>query len=313
VIPAHAHFIWFGPQLPWVHALAIRSAVLRGGFERVILHHGDPLSHTPVWPELEALPSFEARPIDAAALIEAIGSGADELAEIYATLDAPAARANVLRAAILAAEGGVYLDLDTITLRPLDALRRAHGAFCGQERVIWPASVRRNRSFAVRATSLARAGVRELHRQLPQGWQRFRRLEPLYPAAANNAVLGAEAGHPFVRRLLANMIAVPEARWRVRFALGTHLLQDTLAHGREGDLRVLPPRYFYPLGPEISAHWFRIRRELPPLEAVLHEDTLIVHWYASVRTKKLVPLIDADYVREHADRQLFSALALPLI
>src|SRR5690606_29308100 len=95
-------------------------------------------------------------------------------------------------------------------------------------------------------------------------------------------------------------------------ALGTHLLQDTLAQGREPDLAVLPPRVFYPLGPEISEHWFRIRQR-PRLEKVLGADALIVHWYASVRTKQIVPRIDAAYVREHADRQLFSALALPLL
>ena len=315
MIPPLAHFIWFGPRLPWVHALSIRSAALRGGFERVILHHADDLSADPVWPELEALPGFEARRIDAAALIAAAGLGAqtDTLAQIYAKLEAPAARANVLRALILMAEGGVYLDLDTITLGPLDELRGRVGAFCGEERVIWPASVRRSRGLGLRASNLAKAGLRELHRQLPGGWRRFRRVEPLYPLAANNAVVGAEAGHAFLARLLANMAAVPPERQLVRFALGTHLLQDTLAEGREGDLQVLPPRAFYPLGPEISHHWFRMRRVMPALSELVHADTLVVHWYASVRTKKLVPIIDADYVRAHAERQLFSALALPLV
>jgi hypothetical protein len=311
VIPAVAHFIWFGAQLPWVHALSIRSAALRGGFERVILHHADDLSRTPVWAELCELPGFVARRIDAGELFEA--ALAPELAGIYAKLEAPAARANLLRVAILLGEGGVYLDLDTITVRPLDPLRAAHGAFCGEERVIWPADVRRSPGVAMPTSNLVRAGARELYRVLPNGWRGFRTIETLYPAAANNAVVGAERGHPFVRRLVDNMLAVPEPRVRVRFALGTHLLQDTLAHYRESDLRVLPPRYFYPLGPEISQHWFRVRGSLPPLDQVISEDTLIVHWYASVRTKRIVPKIDAAYVRAHAKRQLFSALALPLL
>ncbi|PRQ03452.1 Glycosyltransferase sugar-binding region containing DXD motif protein [Enhygromyxa salina] len=313
MIPPSAHFIWFGPRLPWAHALSIRSAALRGGFERVVLHCSDDLSSTPEWAELEALPGFVARRIDASALIRAIGAGGPELAAIYAKLDAPAARANVLRAVILMAEGGVYLDLDTITVRSLDPLRRECGAFCGEERLIWSASVRRTKGLSVHALSLARAGVRELNRRLPRGWRYFRSIEALYPAAANNAVVGAEPGHPFVRRLLDNMIAVPEDRQLVRFALGTVLLQDTIEDQREPDLRVLPPRYFYPLGPEISHHWFRERRSLPALDEVLSPDTLVVHWYASVRTKKIVPRIDPDYVRAHADRQLFSALALPLL
>ncbi|WP_181234235.1 glycosyltransferase [Enhygromyxa salina] len=313
MIPAVAHFIWFGPQLPWVHALSIRSAALRGGFDQVILHHADDLSGTPVWAELNELPEFCARRIDAGELLEAVGDGAGALADIYAKLEAPAARANLLRVAILVGEGGVYLDLDTITVRRLDALRTQHGAFCGEERVIWPAAVKRSQDLPMRAANLLRAGARELYRVVPGGWRGFRTIEPLYPAAANNAVVGAEPGHPFVRRLLNNMLAVPDSRVLVRFALGTHLLQDTLAHSREADLRVLPPRYFYPLGPEISRHWFRVGGSPPPLDQVMSEDTLVVHWYASVRTKSIVPKIDAAYVRAHADRQLFSALALPLL
>jgi len=316
VIPNLAHFIWFGAQLPWVYSLALRSAARSGGFERLVLHCGDDLSGTPVWPELVAIPGFEARPINEASLARlfaAVGAGGDELLAIFRQLRAPAARANVLRAAILAVEGGVYLDLDTITVRSLEPLRRAHGAFCGEEHLVWPASLRRSKRVSGGMLGLARAGVRDLHRRLPQGWRSFRALEPLYPTAVNNAVLGAEPNHPFIRRLLAGMLAVPESRRLVRFALGTHLLQDTVADPRERDLAVLPPRVFYPLGPEISEHWFRIRRELPPLESVTGPETVVVHWYASVRTKSIVPRIDARYIRDHAHRQLFSALALPVL
>lgn len=313
MIPPVAHFIWFGAQLPWVHALAIHSAARRGGFEQVILHHADDLSRTSVWPGLRALPGFVARRIDPGELFEAVGER--ELATIYATLTAPAARANVLRAAILAVHGGVYLDLDTITVRSLEPLRRSCGAFCGEERVVWPASVRRSKSALVQAKGVARAAVRELCRVMPDGWRRFRAIESRYPAAANNAVLAATPGHAFVQRLLANMIAVPAERRTVRFALGTHLLQDTLAQAREVDLCVLPPPVFYPLGPEISHHWFRERRSVAKreLDEVVGDETLVVHWYASVRTNELVPRIDAQYVRAHADRQLFAALALPLL
>lgn len=308
MIPPVAHFIWFGNQLPWVHTLAIRSAALRGGFERVFLHHADDLSHAPVWPELLALPGFVARRIDAGSLLEPYG-----LASIFAGLDTPAARANVLRAAILASEGGVYLDLDTLTVASLASLRQRYNAFVGEEHVAWPAAVRRSRRPLVQATGLARDAVRELFRLAPDGWRWFRAIEHQYPRAANNAVLAAAPGHAFVRRLIDNMIAVPAQRRTLRFALGTHLLQDTLSRAREPDLCVLPPSVFYPLGPEISQHWFRVRRSLPKLDEVLGHDTLVVHWYASVRTQQLVPQIDADYVRAHADRQLFSALALPLL
>jgi hypothetical protein len=316
VIPNVAHFIWFGAQLPWVFTLALRSAAIRGGFERVVLHHADDLAATPVWPELTAIPGFEARRLDATALARLfarLGPLGTDLARIYAPLRAPAARANVLRAAMLAVEGGVYLDLDTITVRSLAPLRAAHGAFCGEERLVWPAATRRDPSLLIQAAGLVRAGARDLCRRLPGGWQLFRAIEPLYPSAANNAVLAAEPGHPFVDRLIRAMATVPESRRALRFALGTHLLQDVLARAREPDLAVLPARVFYPLGPEISAQWFRVTRSPPDLDHLLASDTRVVHWYASVRTAKIVPVIDARYVREHAHRQAFAALAAPLL
>ena len=42
---------------------------------------------------------------------------------------------------------------------------------------------------------------------------------------------------------------------------------------------------------------------------MLRPSTRVVHWYASVKTKHLVPRIDEAYVEEHASTQLFSALA----
>ena len=47
--------------------------------------------------------------------------------------------------------------------------------------------------------------------------------------------------------------------------------------------------------------------------SIFSGDTRIVHWYASVRTKKIVPQIDPAYVRRNARTQLFSALALPFV
>jgi hypothetical protein len=40
----------------------------------------------------------------------------------------------------------------------------------------------------------------------------------------------------------------------------------------------------------------------------------VVHWYASVRTRKVAPLVDPSSVQRHGQRQLLSALlqrALP--
>ncbi|NMC70818.1 MAG: glycosyl transferase [Myxococcales bacterium] len=309
MIPPVAHLIWFGRRLPWAHALAAVSAARRGGFSRVVLHHADALEAGPGPEALRQEARVELRRLDPLAVFAGLGPLAAPLGEVYAELAAPAAKANVLRAAILAAEGGVYLDADTVTVRSFDELRRA-GAFCGVERLALPFGVRRSRNPLVWAAAGLKLLVRDVLRRWPWGYRAFRRVARWYPAAPNNAVLGAERGHPFVVELLCRMIECPRERRRVRYALGTHLLGETVAATEGAEVVVHPPRRFYPLPPEISEHWFRVGRR-PSLGEVLAPETVAVHWYASVRTARVVPRIDPAYVRAHAGRQLWSALALP--
>jgi hypothetical protein len=67
------------------------------------------------------------------------------------------------------------------------------------------------------------------------------------------------------------------------------------------------PQVFYPLPPEISRHWFRIR-DAVRLDAVLSPETRVVHWYASVlATAPIAPITPAS-VRAQRGRQLYSAL-----
>ena len=311
MIPAVAHFIWYGKQFWWVNALAIRSAALKGGFERVVLHHDQDLREAPAFAALADLDSFEARRLAPDELFATTGPLGDRLAALHNELKKPNARANMVRAAILATEGGVYLDTDTITVDSLTPLLDA-AAFCGHERVVLPAAVVRDR----RPSVMLRAGwlmaLRDVYRRWPSGWRSFRRIEARYPLAVNNAVIGAVPGHPLIQGLLQAMVELPADRRHVPYALGTHLLQDRVAAYDGGDLVVHPPSVFFPLGPEISQHWFRMRRTLP-LDEVLEPDTRVVHWYASVRTRRLVPKIDPDYVRANAEHQLFSALARPFL
>lgn len=309
MIPRVAHFLWFGRDFPWVNALAIASALDRGGFERVVLHHDEDLSGTRWWKGFATRPGFEARPIDRSAFA-LCGEDARRLQTVYDAMQTPAARANVLRAVILAAEGGLYLDMDTVTIQSLAPLLEPAGVLCGEEHVVLPADVARSTSVATRLGALGLAALRAALRIAPSGWRAFRKVERLYPRAVNNAVFGAAPDHPFVQGLLAAMTSMPPERARVRFALGTHLLQDQVRAYGGSDLVVHPPPVFYPLPPEISEQWFaRTRR--PALEEVLRPETRVVHWYASVRTRDVAPRIDPDYVRRHARNQLFSALALP--
>ncbi len=290
----------------------MRSAALRGGFERVVLHYSDDLSGTPWWPWLEETPGFVARRVEPERIVTACGPSGESLYSLFRKLEQPAAKANMIRAAILYAEGGVYLDLDTVTLRNVDDFRARASVFCGHEHIALPHNVVRSRSPRVLAGAGVRLAVRDAMRRLPRGWRFFRRLEGRYHLAANNAFFAAAPQHPFVGQLLQGMVDMPPERQLVRFALGTHLLQETLIAFDGDGVEVHPPEAFYPLAPEISEHWFRTTAN-PAVGAVLSGDTRIVHWYASVRTKKIVPQIDPAYVRRHARTQLFSAMAMPFV
>ena len=308
MIPPVAHFIWLGPRLPWIFRLAIRSAALRGGFERVLLHHDHPLELG----DLESAHVFEARPLR---VDEVLGHRSVEFArlrEIYAQLESFASRVNLLRLAILLREGGVYLDTDTVTVRSFDALRREAGIFCGEERVTLPYRVVRTRDPHVLLQAGLLMAVRDVARRLPEGWRAFRKIEARYHLAANNAVLGASKEHAFIQGLVAHIVQLPAEERTKRYRLGTHALQEYVRTYSGDDLVVHPPETFYPLGPEISEHWFR-RCKRPKLDEVLSPTTHLVHWYASVRTRRIVPRVDANYVRDHRDNQLFSALVSSLL
>jgi hypothetical protein len=307
-IPNVAHFIWFGDALPWVHRVALRSAARAGEFERVVLHYDSPaLAHD--FAELRELRGFDPRPIDVKGTFRGAGVDPVALARLYGRLSQPAARANLLRAAILAADGGVYLDMDTIAINSFRPLRDAE-VFCGTERVAFPVELLRSGSLGQRARAYGLTALRDVMRRLPDGHRGFRRIENLYQKAPNNAVLGARPNHPFLLALLDGMLRLPARRQLQRYALGTHLLQDTVSHFRGSGLVVHPPELFYPLGPEISEHWFHLRRKVD-LNAALAPETRLVHWYASVRTHALVPRIDPAYVLRNERRQLLSALLAP--
>ncbi|MEM9691807.1 MAG: glycosyltransferase [Myxococcota bacterium] len=309
-IPDTAHFIWFGDALPWVYELALRSCAARSGLGTIVFHHDGRLEASRL-ADLETIVGLETSRIEPGSLFERAYPGlAPRLHDRFRRLDKPNAWANMVRAAILSAEGGIYLDQDTLTLRSLRPLLD-DGAFCGEEPVAWPEEVVRRRRIGPKAKALGLDALRAACSLVPGGWLAFRPFEGLYARAANNAVLGARPRHPFFQRLLEAMVELPEARMRRPFALGTHLLQQELKRGREGVV-VHPAEVFFPLGPAISRHYFQLTRRAW-VERVITPQTRVVHWYASVATKRLLPRIDAAFILEHADRMPFCALARPFV
>ena len=307
MIPPIAHFVWYGSKLPYLHALAIRSAATHGGFESVRLHHTDPLEELPHVVALRDLPSFELVPLDDRALCEE--AGGSSLADLVEQLESPVARSNLVRTAVVYRDGGVYLDMDTLTIRRFDQVLSKAPGFLGEEHIVFPGEVVASWDPRVKAKAYFKTTVRDVYRRIPRGYRYFPRIEHYYHRAVNGAIMGGVAGHPFCAAYMKAMTKVPRARWNKPHALGTHLLQATNASYAGDDLHTFPPPYFYPLPPEISAHWFRFYRDgVNPLE-VLDPVTCCVHWYASVRTKKIVKQMDEVEIRRLAGQQLFSSLA----
>ncbi len=313
-IPARLHFCLIGTSLPWAYAFAVLSASERSELPEIILHHTDPLDDGEALRALRRAPRVSLSRVDPMSFLtrtgHLLGLG-DRLALLYRGMPTPVIRSDILRAAILYADGGIYLDLDTVTvasLLPLTGLAQ----FVGSEFIVWPHFVRVSRSPLVWARHLALDLLRKALRSMPHGWQLFRKIEKLYVLHVNNAVMGAQARSSLFSRYLHAMLDLSPDRQGQRYALGPKLLQQVVGHHRSGDLTIQEPQVFYPLPPEISEHWFRTVRVVR-LDEVLSTQTRVVHWYASVRSKPLVAQISPGYVREHRERQLYSALVCSCI
>jgi hypothetical protein len=313
-IPAKVHFCWIGTRLPWAYVFAVLSAAERGGLPEVILNHTDPLEDCAETRALTGAIGVTLRRIDPVARLteagDVLGVGAG-LALLYGRIASPIMRADILRAAILFQDGGIYLDLDTITVASLTPLLDTL-QFVGCEYIVWPHSVRTSGSPARWARSLALDLFRKTLRNKADGWKGFRRIEWMYYRGLNNAVMGAEPNSPFFGRYLKAMLTVKPERLLEAYALGPDLLQSTAGDKQTDDLIVHDPQVFYPLPPEISEHWFRACNTVR-LDAVLSHETRVVHWYASVRTKSRVAQITPSYVGEHRQTQLYSALVCACI
>lgn len=308
-IPARAHFIWIGSRLPWAYVFALLSAAERSGLDEVILQHTDALEDSPQLQALVAAPGISLVRLDVNAVLREAGAtaGVDaDLIPIYERVENPAAKSDILRTSILYLQGGIYLDMDTITTASLLPLLDAR-MFIGSEYIVWPGFLYQSRSPVPWARALGLDLLRKPLRILPGGWKLFRKVERLYYRGINGAVMGAEAGATFLAESLREMTEIAADNQGKPNALGPNLLQKKVAEGSTRDVVIHPPETFYPLPPEISEHWFRFSRRAE-LESVLYNDTRVAHWYASVRTKSRVSRIDPDYVRKNRQRQLYSAL-----
>jgi hypothetical protein len=301
MIPNRLIFIWFGARFPYGNLLALRSARRQFRPGEILLITDDPagvrarLEECAKWPELR-IESAGPR------WFEGLPHVADLAKELFARDLKPAAKANLIRLAALYHLGGVYLDFDTITVRDPAPLLAKSG-FCGAEPLALPAGLFGSPNPLRWAAAGLRLGARQLLANLSGGWKTFRALEKFYPAGANNAVMGAQARHPFLETCFREMAALPPRTRLRRFRLGTHLLQNAVKRGPRDGFEVLPPPYFYPLGPEISSHWFK-PGTAARLDEMLFPETVVVHWYNSVESRFLKQELTPEWVAAHPDTAL---------
>ena len=297
-VPNRLIFVWLGSGLPWAGRLAIRSAVKHCRPEEcLLLHQGLETALPEIGRNLGDIP-LKAITIDEL-FFSSLPSQWSGLWDLYGQLTSPASKSNLVRLTALYQWGGVYLDTDTLTVKDLAPLRH-HEGFCGLEHIALPQDLFASLNPMRWTRAGALLAIREACARWPGGYRAFRKVQSWLDLGVNNAVIGAGPGNSRIAGALDAILNMDSAERLKRFRLGTHLLQRVTRNQSSDDMAVLPPEYFYPLGPEISAHWFRPA----PLEAVnemLTPNTYVVHWYQSVEGRFLRQPFDADWVRRHPE------------
>ncbi|MCQ2097037.1 MAG: hypothetical protein MJY87_03720 [Fibrobacter sp.] len=297
MIPNRLIFIWLGPKFPWSGGLAIRSAYNIQKPTSIWLVHEGLRQDGDGWELIKDIPGLEVIPVSDSHFE---GLGDDGLCgKLFHTLTAPASRANLLRLALLFKYGGVYLDTDIIMVKPFEQLMEQKG-FVGTEPVALPASLFGSINPFRWIFCGLQFAFREFCARVPRGYGLFRAFEGLFSAAVNNAVIGSEPGNETITKAFEFIKTMPEEERLKRFRLGTRLLQNVTRNKSSDSMQVVPAPYFYPLGPEISAHWFK-KNTHRRLNRLLRPETCVVHWYNSVEGRFLKTKLSRQWVEDHPD------------
>lgn len=268
----------------------------------IVLHSGDMPRNNPDWDGLASLArTAELTPEIAA---QDLPISAQAFLDLYARVNYPAGRSNLLRLAVLWKQGGVYLDLDTACAAPFDDLLET-GAFVGEE-IVWkhdnervergflPKMVVSSSAFGI-SWAAARLGLWR-NDALPE-----RLLRKVWGAPElNNAIIGARPHHPWVKLLIEMAL---EADPTVRFALGPALFNRAWVRGLERGVEIPvrhAPEVFYQFPPSQTVRFFGAcsRDTLPPQARILH-------WCSSNHRKDL-PHMTAQWAAERKDTALWA-------
>ena len=310
MIPNRFFFIWFGNKLPLSTGLAILSAKQVQKPEETILYlesKADDISGEG-YDLIKNENGITIKKIDDSIFADLEDNGTCK--RLFHILKSPAAKVNLLRLALLYKEGGVYLDTDTIAVKPWNDLLQYKG-FCGLEPVAFPQELYNSKNPIFYLFAWIRFLWRFLCVCLPHGEQIFRLTEKFYFPCANNAVLGSEAKNPFFEKVFAAINEMGEKEQLKRYRLGTHIVEKITENKSSENMETLPPAYFYPVGPDISVHLFR-KGSAKRLNKILLPQTRIVHWYNSVEKIYLRQQLNLKWIEKHST-SAFAKLAQDVI
>ncbi|MGC6456476.1 MAG: glycosyltransferase [Coraliomargaritaceae bacterium] len=302
-IPNTAHFVWFGESLPLVYILGIKSALVNGGFDSVVLHLDQELSDNEAIREyLEPHSRFEIRLINEDYFTHA----GDAILEMYQGLTDRRARSNVLRLVILAKWGGVYLDTDVVVLKDF-AKHREDAFFYGNQWNRYPFFSEQLPRLILKICQYFHGVLRFLLLLLPYGfffynWYERRFLYPL----PNNCVIGSTPDHSFLHELFQHMLDLdPEIRIKNR-QLGVRLFQRGVAYVSDENkdrIKGYSCSVFNPLSPVISRLWFK--KGFGRYQHLFNrEETTLIHWYSTslnIMNPKIIRSITAEGIDQDAD------------
>lgn len=314
-IPNHFIFVWDDSFFPYTAYLALKSVAMRARPEAIHLLRA---------PHLDGVENFERLRREVPCLVPVVIDlpGWLEEAKLPCAKQLLAANqfleqhkfhgsvSDLLRTLYLYLRGGIYLDTDTITLRPFAPLL-ARGGFVAEEHILVDSKIyRRNSKWRyLRTGPLTLA--RDLCSRFSLGVPMFQWLAPLYTRALHNATMGFRPGHALPWDILLEMAERYPDRLKRYPLLGPDTLQDLVAKKGYDDVAILPPRCFSPLGPTMTYQYFHRYSEkvLAKLERrLIGEDTYAVHWSNNGTIAKQVPK-DDQALRALTDEQLFARIA----
>jgi hypothetical protein len=294
MIPNRIFFIWLGKNFPWSAGIAVLSALRVQKPEEVAVYSDVELQGEG-FDLIKSEKGITFKIIDNSVFKDLGDDGICE--ELCNKVKSPASKANLLRLALLYKHGGIYLDTDTIFVKPIDDLLKFKG-FCGTETVALPRELFKSiNPFAYLICGL-RFAWRFFCTYCPSGEQIFRKTEKFFNQSANNAVLASEAKNPIIANAFKEINLMKESTRLRRYRLGTHLLQSITRNKSSEFMEVLPSCYFYPLGPEICRHYF-LDGSGKRLSKMLLPETRIVHWYNSVERRFLSEPLNATWTLKH--------------